>query len=149
HGTAHQRRGQQHLRRQVLRGWCPRLVESVRRRAERRRQWRGGGQRRQRRHHRDRQRHGELRRRPHHGQRLHHRRGEVLARRCAPLVERLRGFVLKLGQRRGGGPERQRRGDRRVLGPDRLRRRSADQRRRRHLPRQALAHRRPPLVATL
>src|SRR5947207_755334 len=57
--------------------------------------------------------------------------------------------VLVTGQRRGGGPERQHRRDRRVLGHDRLRRRSADQRRRRHLPRQALAHRRPPLVPAL
>src|SRR5206468_2913377 len=111
----------------------------VRGRVQRRRQRGRRRRRRQRRDHRDRRRHGELRRRADRGQRLHDRRGQVLACRRAPLVEGLRGLVLELRQCRGGGPERQHRGDRRVLGPGRLRRRYAVQLRRRRLPRQALS----------
>ncbi|TMA56807.1 MAG: PKD domain-containing protein, partial [Deltaproteobacteria bacterium] len=125
------------------------LGGSVRRRRERRRERRCRRQRRQRRADRDRGRHGELRRRAHHGQRLRHRGGEVLAGWRAPVVERHRRFVLQLRQFGGGGPERQHRGDRRVLGPGRLRRRRAEQRRRRRLPRQAFAQRRPSLVPAL
>src|SRR5439155_642036 len=79
-------------------------------------------------------------------------RVQVLADGRQAVVEvprGLRGLVLELRQCRGGGPEWQHRGDRRVLGPGRLRRRYAVQLRRRRLPRQALSRRRARLVAAL